>query len=106
MSLDFWLCVISGTLLLATLLVKVFTVSYLTKLGGEIQLIEQKKYKKLKELHRVKSKKNIVNANLMVTKKERDRLKKRVVGMEKEMEKIAKDIEVREERRSPNEVDK
>lgn len=106
MSSDLWLFIISGTLLLVTLAVRVFTVSYLAELGREIHLIEQKKYKKLKELHRAKSKKDIANANLMVTKKERDRLKRRILGMEKEMEKIVKDIEVREERRSPNEVDK
>ena len=106
MSSDFWWFVISGTLLLATLVVKVFTVSYLAQLGKEIHLIEQKKYKKLKELHKAKSKKDIANANLMVTIKERDRLKRRIRGMEKEMEKITKDIETREERRSPNKVEK
>jgi len=106
MSSDFWWFVISGTLLLATLVVKVFTVSYLAQLGKEIHLIEQKKYKKLKELHKAKSKKDIANANLMVTIKERDKLKKRILGMEREMEKIAKDIERREERRATNKVEK
>jgi septal ring factor EnvC (AmiA/AmiB activator) len=106
MSSDFWWFVISGTLLLATLVVKVFTVSYLAQLGKEIHLIEQKKYKKLKELHRAKSKKDIANANLMVTKKERDKLKRRIRGMEKEMEKITKDIADREEHRPANEVEK
>jgi len=106
MSFEFWWFVISGTLLLATLVVKVFTVSYLAQLGKEIHLIEQKKYKKLKELHKAKSKKDIANANLMVTIKERDRLKRRIRGMEKEMEKITKDIADREERRPANEVEK
>jgi|14BtaG_2_1085337.scaffolds.fasta_scaffold13487_3 septal ring factor EnvC (AmiA/AmiB activator) len=106
MSFEFWWFVISGTLLLATLVVKVFTVSYLAELGREIQLIEHKKYKTLKELHRAKSKKDIANANLMVTKKERDKLKRRILGMEKEMEKITKDISDREEGRSSNEVEK
>jgi len=106
MSSDFWWFVISGTLLLATLVVKVFTVSYLAQLGKEIHLIEQKKYKKLKELHKAKSKKDIANANLMVTIKERDRLKRCIRGMEKEMEKITKDIADREERRPANEVEK
>ena len=106
MSSDLWLFIISGTLLLATLVVKVFTVSYLAQLGKEIHLIEQKKYKKLKELHKAKSKKDIANANLMVTIKERDKLKKRILGMEREMEKIAKDIERREERRATNKVEK
>jgi len=106
MSLDFWLFVISGTLLLATLLVKVFTVSYLTKLGGEIQLIEQKKYKKFKELHRVKSKKDIVNANLMVLKKNKDRLVKRIAVMEKEIEDIEKQIEERHTRTMTHKVER
>jgi|7_EtaG_2_1085326.scaffolds.fasta_scaffold69207_2 hypothetical protein len=106
MYLDFWWFVTSAALLLATLVVKMFSVSYLTKLRRELHLIEQMKHHKLKELHREKSKKNIVNANLMVIKKKRDGLRKRILGTEKELEKIAKDIEIREERRPSNKVEK
>jgi len=106
MYLDFWWFASSAALLVATLVVKMLSVSYLTKLKGELHLIEQMKYHKLKELHKEKSKKNIVNANLLVIKKKRDGLRKRILGMEKEMEKITKDIETREERRSPNKVEK
>ena len=104
-SYDFWFA-ISMDLLLATLVVKIFSVASLTTLKKELQILEQRRQNRRKELHRVKNQKDVLNANLMVMKKKKDGLVKRLMVNEKEMEKIAKDEERREERRSLTKVEK
>ena len=103
-SYDFWFA-ISMALLLATLVVKIFSVVSLTSLRKELQIVEQRRQNRRKELHKVKNQKDVLNANLMVMKKKRDGLVKRLMVNEKEMEKIAKDEERREERRAVNKVE-
>ena len=104
-SYDFWFA-ISMALLLATLVVKIFSVVSLTSLRKELQIVEQRRQNRRKELHRVKNQKDVLNANLMVMKKKKDGLVKRLMVNEKEMEKIAQDEERREERRSLKKVEK
>ena len=104
-SADVWFA-ISMAMLLATLVVKIFSIASLTSLKKELQIIEQRKHNKHKELHRVKNQKDVLNANLMVMKKKKDGLVKRLMVNEKEMEKIAQDEERREERRSLKKVEK
>ena len=103
-SYDFWFA-ISMALLLATLVVKIFSVVSLTSLRKELQIVEQRRQNRRKELHKVKNQKDVLNANLMVMKKKKDGLVKRLMVNEKEMEKIAKDEERREERRGVNKVE-
>ena len=102
---DFWFAVCM-VLLAATLVVKIFSIASLTSLKKELQIIEQRKHNKHKELHRVKNQKDVLNANLMVMKIKKDGLVKRLMVNEKEMEKIAQDEERREERRSLKKVEK
>ena len=71
-----------------------------------MQILEHRRQNRRKELHRVKNQKDVLNANLMVMKKKKDGLVKRLMVNEKEMEKIAKDEERREERRSLTKVEK
>ncbi len=97
---------ISMALLLATLVVKIFSVASLTSLKKELQILEQRKQKRQKELHLVKNKKEVLNANLAIMKKKKDGLAKRLMVNEKEMEKIAQDEARREERRSLKKVEK
>ena len=93
-------------ILLATLVVKIFSVASLTTLKKELQILEQRRQNRRKELHRVKNKKDVLNANLAIMKKKKDGLVKRLMVNEKEMEKIAQDEERREERRSLKKVEK
>ena len=104
-SSDFWIA-ISMAILLATLVVKIFSVASLTTLKKELQILEQRRQNRRKELHRVKNKKDVLNANLAIMKKKKDGLVKRLMVNEKEMEKIAQDEERREERRSLKKVEK
>ena len=104
-SSDFWFA-ISMAILLATLVVKIFSVASLTSLKKELQILEQRRQNRRKDLHRVKNKKDVVNANLAIMKKKKDGLVKRLMVNEKEMEKIAQDEERREERRSLKKVEK
>ena len=104
-SSDFWFA-ISMAILLATLVVKIFSVASLTSLKKELQILEQRRQNRRKELHRVKNKKDVLNANLAIMKKKKDGLVKRLMVNEKEMEKIAQDEERREERRSLKKVEK
>ena len=104
-SYDFWFA-ISMALLLATLVVKIFSVASLTSLWKELQILEHRRQNRRKELHSVKNQKDVLNANLMVMKKKKDGLVKRLMVNEKEMEKIAQHEERREERRSLKKVEK
>ena len=104
-SSDFWFA-ISMAILLATLVVKIFSVASLTSLKKELHILEQRKHKRQKELHLVKNKKDVLNANLVIMKKKKDGLVKRLMVNEKEMEKLTQAEERREERRSLKKVEK
>ena len=83
-SYDLWFA-ISMALLLATLVVKIFSIASLTSLKKELQIIEQRKHNKHKELHRIKNQKDVLNANLTIMKKKKDGLVKRLMVYENEM---------------------
>ena len=102
-SYDFWF-ILSMFLLIATLVVKIFSVASLTNLKKELHLIEQRRENRRKELHKAKNQKNVLNANLSIMKKKKDGLRNRLTVMENEMEKIEKEEKKREERYSPNQV--
>ena len=102
-SYDFWF-ILSMFLLIATLVVKIFSVASLTTLRKELQVVTHRKSNKLKELHKAKNQKNVLNANLSIMKKKKDGLRNRLTVMENEMEKIEKEEKKREERYAPNQV--
>ena len=102
---DFWFAVCM-VLLAATLVVKIFSIASLTSLKKELQILEQRRQNRRKELHRVKNKKDVLNANLAIMKKKKDGLVKRLMVNEKEMEKLTQAEERREERRSLKKVEK
>ena len=104
-SSAFWFA-ISMAILLATLVVKIFSVASLTSLKKELHILEQRKHNKHKELHRIKNQKDVLNANLTIMKKKKDGLVIRLMVNEKEMEKLTQDEERREERRSFKKVEK
>ena len=104
-SSDFWF-VISMVLLLATLVAKIFSVASLTTLRKELQVVKHRKKNKLKELHRAKNQKGVLNANINVLKKKKDGLMKRLISMEKEVEEFEKQEKKREERYSSNKVER
>jgi len=104
-SFDFWFAS-SGFLLVAALGAKIFSVSRLTSLRKEWQLVEKEKRNKRKELSKVKNQKTVLNANIKLLIKNKDELMSRLIAMEKEVEEFEKQEKKREERYSSNKVER